>query len=246
MYAHPVDPSTYDASDPFGATAGRVREHRGSDYSVPSGTVIHAPSDGEVVFAEYYGELGNLIGVAFTDGMFSGLAHNSAFIRGVGDKVRLGEPLALSGATGRVSGAHCHTSLGSTFEAIFGSGYGSTLVNPYEYIQAHLSGATSTRRRERDMMLFHTDDPKSPNGVLYHIITADGREAAFASSGSDFPNAVAGQLGNSIKTDRALLDSLRAQLRATGPLASDPAPLVKAIQVAARSVGAKIDLLRKK
>lgn len=237
-YAHPVDPSFYDASDPFGAIAGRVREHRGSDYPCPEGTVIHAPSDGEVVFAEHYGELGNLIGVAFTDGMFSGLAHNSSFIRGVGDKVRLGAPLALSGATGNVSGPHCHMSLGSTRDAIFGSGYGSTLVNPYEYIQAHLGSGTS--REEIEMLHFKIKDSNK-----YVILTADGRRATYTSGDDTFANSL--NIGAAAPTELAVVDSIHTQFLASGPAAPlvkvDFTPVVKAIQAGVKSVNAKLSTL---
>lgn len=236
-YSHPVDPTTYDASDGFGSMKGRKRPHKGGDYTVAEGTTVCSPSDGTIVAAQWSDELGNVIGIEFDDGMFGGLAHNSAFIRSVGDRIRRLEPVSLSGDTGSASsGPHLHMSLGSTFGAIFGEGYGSTLVDPFKYIQDHLGGSTATSKRERDMLLFHTQDAKAPNGTVYHIITADGREAQFTSGDSTFPNYIAGQLGNSAPTDRSLLDSLKAQLRASAPPLIDFAPLIKAINAAATRI----------
>lgn len=241
-YSHPVDPATYDSSDGFGSMKGRKRPHKGGDYMVDEGTTVCSPSDGTVVVAQWSDELGNVIGIEFDDGMVGGLAHNSAFIRSVGDRVKRLEPVSLSGDTGSAStGPHLHMSLGSTFGAIFGEGYGDTLVDPFKYIQEHLGGgSTATRKRERDMLLFHTEDAKAPNGTIYHIITADGREAQFTSGDSTFPGYIAGQLGNSAPTDRSLLDSLKAQLRASAPPAPAPlidfAPLIKAISAAATRI----------
>ena len=141
-YAHPVNPATYDSSDGFGSMLKRRTPHKGIDYMVPTGTVATSPCGGTIINAQWSNELGNVVGVAFDDGMFGGLAHNSDFLVNVGQRVELGTPLSATGNTGSASqGPHLHFSLGSTPGAVFGEGYGSTLVDPFAYIQNHLTAA---------------------------------------------------------------------------------------------------------
>ena len=87
--------------------------HSGADVAVPTGTVIRAPADGVVVLAADHPFTleGNLLIVDHGDGLNSAFLHLSRIDVRVGDHVRQGQPIALSGATGRATGPHLHWSL---------------------------------------------------------------------------------------------------------------------------------------
>ena len=94
---------------PDGDCEGRTSVHNGLDIAVPTGTPVNAPMAGTVILADpdlfYEG------GCVFLDhgrGMISVLMHLSRIDVEAGDVVGQGEQLGLSGATGRVTGAHLH------------------------------------------------------------------------------------------------------------------------------------------
>jgi murein DD-endopeptidase MepM/ murein hydrolase activator NlpD len=115
-------PSEGPASSPFGPTrkyigvsvvTGKPCEsesiHRGYDIAVGIGTPILAPAPGEVILADM--ELYYEGGAVFLDhghGLVSLFMHMSEINVAVGDRVEAGEPLGLSGNTGRTTGPHLH------------------------------------------------------------------------------------------------------------------------------------------
>lgn len=82
--------------------------HTGQDIRCPTGTSIHAPANGTVIFAGWDGPYGNLIKIAHGGGIVSYMAHNSRLVAHVGAHVRQGQLIAYSGRTGNTSGPHCH------------------------------------------------------------------------------------------------------------------------------------------
>ena len=99
-------------TSPFGGRRvfnGQPRApHKGTDLRSPEGAPVRAAADGIAVLAEeqYYG--GNTIYVDHGQGIFSVYCHLLEADVSVGDKVRRGQVIARSGATGRVTGAHLH------------------------------------------------------------------------------------------------------------------------------------------
>ena len=94
---------------PDGDCEGRTSVHNGLDIAVPTGTPVVAPMGGTVILADpnlfYEG------GCVFLDhgrGLVSVLMHMSRIDVKAGDVIEQGEQLGLSGATGRVTGAHLH------------------------------------------------------------------------------------------------------------------------------------------
>lgn len=87
--------------------------HSGIDVAVPQGTVIRAPADGVVILvADHPFTLeGNLLMVDHGMGLSSAFLHLSRIDVHVGDHIRRGQPIALSGMTGRATGPHLHWSL---------------------------------------------------------------------------------------------------------------------------------------
>ena len=87
--------------------------HSGLDVAKPAGSVIVAPADGVVILAADHPFTleGNLLMIDHGMGLNSALLHLSQIQVHVGDHVRRGQPIALSGATGRATGPHLHWSL---------------------------------------------------------------------------------------------------------------------------------------
>jgi len=83
--------------------------HYGVDVAVPTGTPVHAPAGGIVSLAEpdlYF--TGGTVIIDHGHGVSSVLVHLSKLNVKVGDEVRQGEVVALSGMTGRATGPHLH------------------------------------------------------------------------------------------------------------------------------------------
>lgn len=81
--------------------------HYGVDVAVPTGTPIKAPADGLVVVAvEDFFYQGTLVMIDHGLGLKSTLMHLSKLEVASGDFVTKGQVVALSGASGRVTGAH--------------------------------------------------------------------------------------------------------------------------------------------
>ncbi len=87
--------------------------HSGIDIAKPQGSVILAPADGVVILATDHPFTleGNLLMIDHGMGLNSAFLHLSKITVHVGDRVRRGEPIALSGMTGRATGPHLHWSL---------------------------------------------------------------------------------------------------------------------------------------
>lgn len=83
------------------------RPHFGVDIAVPTGTLVTAPADGVVTLAEsdLFFSGGTLI-VDHGQKLSSSFLHLSEILVEVGTRVRVGDPIAKVGATGRVTGAH--------------------------------------------------------------------------------------------------------------------------------------------
>lgn len=88
--------------------SGHQSFHTGVDISVPVGTPVRVTADGIVKMAEYYGAYGKLIVVDHGGGISTYYAHLSRMDVIPGQEVRLGQVIAGSGATGRVTAPHLH------------------------------------------------------------------------------------------------------------------------------------------
>ena len=83
--------------------------HTGADVAVPTGTPVRAPADGVVALAGGGFTLeGNLVILDHGMGLTSAFLHLSRIDVRPGDRVQQGDPLGLSGATGRATGPHLH------------------------------------------------------------------------------------------------------------------------------------------
>ncbi|WP_051821553.1 peptidoglycan DD-metalloendopeptidase family protein [Streptomyces sp. NRRL F-5065] len=102
--------------------------HTGVDFTVPVGTTVRAAGPGTVVKAGVGVSYGNEIVIRHDDGVYSQYAHLSSISVSEGQKVKGGQKVGLSGATGNVTGPHLH------FEIRTGPGYGSD-ISPVPYLR---------------------------------------------------------------------------------------------------------------
>lgn len=82
--------------------------HTGLDIGVSSGTPIKAAADGTVAVASFDSSYGNQIVLNHGNGIQTRYGHNTRLKVHKGATVRQGEVIAFSGATGNVTGPHCH------------------------------------------------------------------------------------------------------------------------------------------
>ncbi len=91
--------------DPF---LGRTRFHNGVDLGIPTGTEVLAAQDGEVERATYDGVNGYYVQLTHGYGLRTAYCHNSKLLLRTGERAARGQPIALSGSTGRSTGPHLH------------------------------------------------------------------------------------------------------------------------------------------
>ncbi|WP_406007495.1 M23 family metallopeptidase [Streptomyces sp. NBC_00637] len=108
--------------------------HSGQDFAVPSGTKVMAAHGGTVVKAGGNGAgdgpaYGNAIVIKHANGVYSQYAHLSRINVKVGQIVKTGQKIALSGNTGNSSGPHLHFEIRKT------ANYGSA-INPVTFLRA--------------------------------------------------------------------------------------------------------------
>jgi murein DD-endopeptidase MepM/ murein hydrolase activator NlpD len=82
--------------------------HSGTDLSAPAGTEVHAANNGRVVLVGNFFFAGGSVVLDHGGGLFTMYFHLSEFKVEEGALVRKGDVIALSGSTGRVTGAHLH------------------------------------------------------------------------------------------------------------------------------------------
>lgn len=87
---------------------GRISPHRGTDFAMRTGTPVASPADGRVVKATHQSLAGNYIVIRHDNGYKTRYMHLSKRLVSEGDRVSMGQKIALSGNTGRSTGPHLH------------------------------------------------------------------------------------------------------------------------------------------
>jgi hypothetical protein len=82
--------------------------HKGADFRAAMGTPVHASNSGIVVLARPLYYEGNCVIIDHGMGLFTLSMHFSRIDVHEGQRVKTGDVLGLSGATGRVTGPHLH------------------------------------------------------------------------------------------------------------------------------------------
>ncbi|MBK5073533.1 peptidoglycan DD-metalloendopeptidase family protein [Budviciaceae bacterium CWB-B4] len=85
--------------------------HEGIDFSMPIGSTVVSTGEGEVVIAKYSPSAGNYIVIRHKNSYETYYMHLSKLMVQPGQKVSRGQKIALSGNTGRSTGAHLHYEL---------------------------------------------------------------------------------------------------------------------------------------
>ena len=88
----------------------KVLPHKGVDYSAPTGTPIKAAGDGKVIFRGRKGGYGNAVILQHGGNITTLYGHLSKFNKRTrhGARVKQGQIIGYSGATGTVTAAHLH------------------------------------------------------------------------------------------------------------------------------------------
>lgn len=120
-----VRPVNSGVSSPFGIRWGRM--HSGIDFVAGIGTPVHAAGDGVVTYPHDAAGYGILLNVAHPDGATTWYCHLSKTLVTPGQKVKAGDIIGYSGATGNVTGPHLH------FEVRFGG----RAVDPLPWLRGH-------------------------------------------------------------------------------------------------------------
>lgn len=113
--------------DPF---TGKQAMHEGVDYMVPAGTPVYASAGGIVSYADLHPQYGNMVEIDHGNGIVTRYAHASRLLVKVGQMVRRGQEIAISGSTGRSTGPHLH----------FEVRYKGVAQNPVRFLQKAAAG----------------------------------------------------------------------------------------------------------
>lgn len=91
---------------PYGRRGRRA--HTGVDIKTKPNDNILAAFAGEVVYSGRYSAYGNFIRIRHNNGLETCYSHNSKNLVKVGDRVKAGQVIALTGRTGRATTEHLH------------------------------------------------------------------------------------------------------------------------------------------
>ncbi len=107
---------TFRISDAFNPlrlhpVTARVRPHNGTDFATPTGTPVLAAAEGTVIRVENHPFAGRYVEIQHHGQYKTRYLHLSRAQVRPGERVERGQRIALSGASGRVTGAHLHYEL---------------------------------------------------------------------------------------------------------------------------------------
>ena len=131
-----TDRSTYRLSSPFGYRSdpllGFSKRHTGVDFACPPGNPIYATGDGVVITVKHERKgYGNHVEIDHGFGYMTRYAHMARIDVEVGQQVKRGDCIGLSGRSGRITGPHLH------YEVHYRKDY----VNPSLYMDLDISPA---------------------------------------------------------------------------------------------------------
>ncbi|WP_300272731.1 peptidoglycan DD-metalloendopeptidase family protein [Halomonas sp.] len=87
---------------------GRISPHKGTDFAMPIGTPVTSPSDGVVEKVSNHFAAGRYVVIRHDNGYRTRYLHLSKPLVSRGERVTMGQRIALSGNTGRSTGPHLH------------------------------------------------------------------------------------------------------------------------------------------
>lgn len=87
---------------------GRISPHRGTDFAMPIGTAVQTPANGNVEKVGNHPLAGRYLVIRHDNGYRTRYLHLSKPLVSRGERVSMGDRIALSGNTGRSTGPHLH------------------------------------------------------------------------------------------------------------------------------------------
>ncbi|GAD79718.1 peptidoglycan DD-metalloendopeptidase family protein [Vibrio ezurae] len=90
---------------------GRLSPHNGTDFRAPVGTPVMATGDGKVIMIRNHPYAGKYVVLEHGSIYKTRYLHLSRILVKKGQQVKRGQRIALSGATGRITGPHLHYEL---------------------------------------------------------------------------------------------------------------------------------------
>jgi murein DD-endopeptidase MepM/ murein hydrolase activator NlpD len=103
-----------DQTYTYGSTmGGNVQQHQGVEFNNPEGTTVHAIGDGMVGYAGGAEAGSNTVAILHDrrlgeEYVWSTYYHNAELLVAAGQRVRVGDPIARVGSTGRATNDHLH------------------------------------------------------------------------------------------------------------------------------------------
>jgi len=123
-----------EISSPYGERGRKF--HQGVDLRAHVGTSVEAASDGEVVYVgSKIRGYGRMVVLKHQDGFYTVYAHHSKNLVKMGQRVAMGDRIALSGKSGHAIGAHLHFELRR----------GAQSIDPEYAFNGHLKSAANRK-----------------------------------------------------------------------------------------------------
>lgn len=110
--------------------SGRRAFHKGIDFAGPAGTQVISVAAGVVTCAGDRSGFGRTVEINHGNGYMTRYGHNARLLVKVGDTVKKGQPIALTGSTGRSTGPHLH------FEVL----QNGAAINPMTFVNGQGKG----------------------------------------------------------------------------------------------------------
>ncbi|HDM8127038.1 TPA: peptidoglycan DD-metalloendopeptidase family protein [Vibrio harveyi] len=110
---YPIDKQFRRITSPFNPyrkhpVTGRISPHNGTDFATPVGSPVYSTGDGKVIAVRNHPYAGKYLVIEHNSVYKTRYLHLSHFLVKKGDHVKRGQKIALSGATGRLTGPHLH------------------------------------------------------------------------------------------------------------------------------------------
>ncbi len=110
---YPIDRQYRRITSPFNPkrkhpVTGRVTPHNGTDFATPVGAPIYSIGDGKVIGVRNHPYAGKYLVIEHNSVYKTRYLHLDKFLVKKGQYVQRGQKIALSGATGRLTGPHLH------------------------------------------------------------------------------------------------------------------------------------------
>ncbi len=110
---YPVDPQYRRITSPFNPkrkhpVTGRISPHNGTDFATPVGAPVYSTGDGKVIAVRNHPYAGKYLVIEHNSVYKTRYLHLSKFLVKKGQQVKRGQKIAISGATGRLTGPHLH------------------------------------------------------------------------------------------------------------------------------------------